>query len=992
MKRKLLPVLAMLVSSVLFPVFGEEIPPNTAEETEPVRYQFIQQFKWKPVDKAKQYEVSVESFEDGEWKFETSSRTRKTSIQMPLYPGKKRVSITSLNVLGRRGQQTEWAEFVVLSETQPYLYADYLKKSKTWNSPLLRVTKAENEILEDVDVESELGDPENSFFLKGKNIFLTETRFYMVPVDSSEEGKPYEAFNKMRTVSPLKVVRNDFDRPGVVVEYNPDDLYSGYYQIVAENPGNQKTHLDILVLANREPEFNKDQFEYYPNYETNLLKTSQVSAEGNTLTLTGSGFTGDTVFSLNPSTAGIPYPFASAKDRTKNELEVAKVDTLNASGDMKITFSVNPSALAPGYYNLIAENAMGRSEIQVLISDYELEASDVEVKDLASQKADKSSLAFSLKGKGLERENVYTLVSEMSEETGLSERIPFLVADVKGNGKKTVIQGDKEKVKEGLYALLVETSDTTLVKFVEFNKKLKAKLVELSDDEIRARFIRPAGFTPTEAGAEILSQNGPELSYFPCEYKFLKRQKIFIPDFELQGGVSSDYWNFGNNDKIPTVSGNLTLLNFNWLRLNAGGSYNIPYQFASAEAGLELIIPGEVFRPYIGAGAGCNFFFMEDDKPYGIFAYAKLGLVMANFLDISYNLHYSGADRFIGQSWGTEGNPLTADYFYDDISVGIRIPLRGNYFKQKPINETLTVTKSGTANGSEYKMHRKIKKLVFANGVSEVREFSNMEMLTDVSLPDTLKVIGKDAFRGCFNLNTVSIPNGVEEIGDGAFADCPSLFRLVLPPSIKRISPTAFEGWTESQTVVYPWNEDDETVRDLGGNETKLFFRQRAGYTRTPFEERYLFSSYNVVGGTANHVLGTITVDGKRYQTVTLHATASTDENQQGPGISTRASREIGKYLDNGEGITFYAEGTGGTYRIHLRDMNGKGEIYYDFVVQSGIRNKITIPYKKFASYGKKNVSKESLSIEVRNRLADGTKDYTLTLFGFESYRRNKKK
>lgn len=103
-KKSLIFITAFFVS--LF-AWAEE--PSMEPVSEETRYQFIQPFKWKPTENAKSYEINVESFNNGEWVKEASVKTKKTSIQLPLYPGQKRVSITSLNRLGRRGKSTEWA-------------------------------------------------------------------------------------------------------------------------------------------------------------------------------------------------------------------------------------------------------------------------------------------------------------------------------------------------------------------------------------------------------------------------------------------------------------------------------------------------------------------------------------------------------------------------------------------------------------------------------------------------------------------------------------------------------------------------------------------------------------------------------------------------------------------------------------------------------------------------------------------------------------------
>ncbi len=70
--------------------------------------------------------------------------------------------------------------------------------------------------------------------------------------------------------------------------------------------------------------------------------------------------------------------------------------------------------------------------------------------------------------------------------------------------------------------------------------------------------------------------------------------------------------------------------------------------------------------------------------------------------------------------------------------------------------------------------------------------FALCNRLQGITLPESLKVIGKDAFAHCDQLEEVVLPAGVEDIRDGAFWGCLSLKRVVLSMTTKRISETAF--------------------------------------------------------------------------------------------------------------------------------------------------------------------------------------------------------
>ncbi|MBQ9993978.1 MAG: leucine-rich repeat domain-containing protein, partial [Clostridia bacterium] len=47
--------------------------------------------------------------------------------------------------------------------------------------------------------------------------------------------------------------------------------------------------------------------------------------------------------------------------------------------------------------------------------------------------------------------------------------------------------------------------------------------------------------------------------------------------------------------------------------------------------------------------------------------------------------------------------------------------------------------------------------------------------LESITLPDSLRSLGRESFRGCTALRTLTIPDSVTEIGEDAFAGCGAL-------------------------------------------------------------------------------------------------------------------------------------------------------------------------------------------------------------------------
>lgn len=65
---------------------------------------------------------------------------------------------------------------------------------------------------------------------------------------------------------------------------------------------------------------------------------------------------------------------------------------------------------------------------------------------------------------------------------------------------------------------------------------------------------------------------------------------------------------------------------------------------------------------------------------------------------------------------------------------------------------------------------------------------------TVVSVPDTVKSIGPEAFRGCGSIEKVVIPDSVEVIGEAAFEECSGLKEIEGAGGVKEIRDRAFAG------------------------------------------------------------------------------------------------------------------------------------------------------------------------------------------------------
>ncbi len=88
---------------------------------------------------------------------------------------------------------------------------------------------------------------------------------------------------------------------------------------------------------------------------------------------------------------------------------------------------------------------------------------------------------------------------------------------------------------------------------------------------------------------------------------------------------------------------------------------------------------------------------------------------------------------------------------------------------------------------------------------------------TAVSVPDSVKEIGPNAFSGDADLYAVYLPEGLSKIDSGAFSNCPVLTVVDYPESLKEIDNFAFSNCDSLQDVT------------LGKNLTKLGYGVYAG-------------------------------------------------------------------------------------------------------------------------------------------------------------------
>ena len=99
-----------------------------------------------------------------------------------------------------------------------------------------------------------------------------------------------------------------------------------------------------------------------------------------------------------------------------------------------------------------------------------------------------------------------------------------------------------------------------------------------------------------------------------------------------------------------------------------------------------------------------------------------------------------------------------------------------------------------------------ITSITIPNSVTSIGEYAfyRCTSLTSITIPNSVTSIGDNAFSYCRALTSITIPNSVMSIGDGAFADCSSLISITIPNSVTSIGDWAFQNCSSLTSITIP--------------------------------------------------------------------------------------------------------------------------------------------------------------------------------------------
>ncbi|MGN0424281.1 MAG: leucine-rich repeat domain-containing protein [Acetatifactor sp.] len=123
--------------------------------------------------------------------------------------------------------------------------------------------------------------------------------------------------------------------------------------------------------------------------------------------------------------------------------------------------------------------------------------------------------------------------------------------------------------------------------------------------------------------------------------------------------------------------------------------------------------------------------------------------------------------------------------------------LRGNTFSNMPLLKEVDLPNTITEiRGQAFKNCRSLQRVTLPNRLTYLGggAFYNCKSLEAIALPDTVTELGGEAFYGCSALSAVKLSAGLTEIRGNTFENCSSLQRVEIPDPVVRIGGHAFYG------------------------------------------------------------------------------------------------------------------------------------------------------------------------------------------------------
>ena len=203
--------------------------------------------------------------------------------------------------------------------------------------------------------------------------------------------------------------------------------------------------------------------------------------------------------------------------------------------------------------------------------------------------------------------------------------------------------------------------------------------------------------------------------------------------------------------------------------------------------------------------------------------------------------------------------------------------------------------------------------------------------LNSVTIPDSVKSIGKASFGLCYRLKTVDLPSGLTEIRDNAFYSCIEVKSMNIPSSVTELGANAFISCTALKTVALPTYDSEypdrtlvikaETFSGCTSLESiyipqhvtvisEYAFKNCSSMTAVTFQEEAIESGGKVIGYTSKIVsIGSYAFMGcSKLSTILIPdclQTIGTDIFRDTPSLGTIETRGTNQHFRVSDGVLF---------------------------------------------------------------------------------------
>lgn len=133
--------------------------------------------------------------------------------------------------------------------------------------------------------------------------------------------------------------------------------------------------------------------------------------------------------------------------------------------------------------------------------------------------------------------------------------------------------------------------------------------------------------------------------------------------------------------------------------------------------------------------------------------------------------------------------------------------------------------------------------------------------MTNITIPNSVEIIGDYAFSDCYKLTSLSLPTSLQSIGSFAFYSCTELNTIIIPNSVITIGDYAFNGCENLTRYVLGSKIEEIGVYALGYQEKEKLDDIKIFGDKDSYAENYA-KAYNLEYVYTTDILGDVNADG----------------------------------------------------------------------------------------------------------------------------------